>query len=177
MSDRKEIERLFKNNWDALCMFSLHFVGDMDTAEDVVMDCLLKLSERIGHGDEILTPKHYLYQMVRNGSLDKARHVGQTVQLTETIRTSEDLDDVSERSVREARLWTAIDSLPPVRREVLLMSKRDGMHNDEISQTLGISVKTVEAHLYKAYKTLRGKAKEIYLLGCPVRCANFSSLF
>ena len=164
MSDRNKIERLFKDNWDALCMFSLHFVGDMDTAEDVVMDCFLKLSERIGHGDEILTPKHYLYQMVRNGSLDKARHVGQTVQLTETSRTSEDLDDVSERSVREARLWTAIDSLPPVRREVLLMSKRDGMHNDEISQTLGISVKTVEAHLYKAYKTLRGKAKEIYLL-------------
>ena len=164
MSDRNKIERLFKNNWDALCMFSLHFVGDMDTAEDVVMDCFLKLSERIGHGDEILTPKHYLYQMVRNGSLDKARHVGQTVQLTETSRTSEDLDDVSERSVREARLWTAIDSLPPVRREVLLMSKRDGMHNDEISQILGISVKTVEAHLYKAYKTLRGKAEEIYLL-------------
>lgn len=164
MSDTNKIERLFKDNWDALCIFSLHFVGDMDTAEDVVMDCFLKLSERIEHGDEILTPKHYLYQMVRNGSLDKARHVGQTVQLTETSRTSEDLDDVSERSVREARLWTAIDSLPPVRREVLLMSKRDGMHNDEISQTLGISVKTVEAHLYKAYKTLRGKAKEIYLL-------------
>lgn len=164
MSDTNKIERLFKDNWDALCIFSLHFVGDMDTAEDVVMDCFLKLSERIEHGDEILTPKHYLYQMVRNGSLDKARHVGQTVQLTETSRTSEDLGDVSERSVREARLWTAIDSLPPVRREVLLMSKRDGMHNDEISQTLGISVKTVEAHLYKAYKTLRGKAKEIYLL-------------
>ena len=164
MSDRNKIERLFKSNWDALCMFSLYFVGDMGTAEDVVMDCFLKLSERIEHGDEILTPKHYLYQMVRNGSLDKARHVGQTVQLTETSRTSEDLDDVSERSVREARLWTAIDGLPPVRREVLLMSKRDGMHNDEISQTLGISVKTVEAHLYKAYKTLRGKAKEIYLL-------------
>ena len=164
MSDRKEIERLFKNNWDALCMFSLHFVGDMDTAEDVVMDCFLKLSERIGHGEDILTPKHYLYQMVRNGSLDKAKYLGQTVQLTEASRTSEDFDDVSERSVREARLWTAIDSLPPVRREVLLMSKRDGMHNDEISQTLGISVKTVEAHLYKAYKTLRGKAKEIYLL-------------
>ena len=164
MSDRKEIERLFKNNWDALCMFSLHFVRDMDTAEDVVMDCFLKLSERIGHGDEILTPKYYLYQMVRNGSLDKAKYLGQTVQLTEASRTSEDFDDVSERSVREARLWTAIDSLPPVRREVLLMSKRDGMHNDEISQTLGISVKTVEAHLYKAYKTLRGKAEEIYLL-------------
>lgn len=57
MSDRNKIERLFKNNWDALCMFSLHFVGDMGTAEDVVMDCFLKLSERIEHGDEILTPQ------------------------------------------------------------------------------------------------------------------------
>ena len=85
MSDRNKIERLFKSNWDALCMFSLHFVGDMGTAEDVVMDCFLKLSERIEHGDEILTPKHYLYQMVRNGSLDKARHVGQTVQLTTSV--------------------------------------------------------------------------------------------
>lgn len=124
----------------------------------------LSYQERIGHGEDILTPKHYLYQMVKNGSLDKAKYLGQTVQLTEASRTSEDFDDVSERSVREARLWKAIDNLPPVRREVLLMSKRDGMHNDEISQTLGISVKTVEAHLYKAYKTLRGKAKEIYLM-------------
>lgn len=44
------------------------------------------------------------------------------------------------------------------------MSKRDGMHNDEISESLGISVRTVEAHLYKAYKTLRGKAKDIYFM-------------
>ena len=58
MSDRNKIERLFKDNWDALCMFSLHFVGDMDTAEDVVMDCFLKLSEKFGQGVDILTPKH-----------------------------------------------------------------------------------------------------------------------
>lgn len=79
-------------------------------------------------------------------------------------KTSEDIEDLAERSGREARLWKAIDSLPPVRREVLLMSKRDGMHNNEISQSLGISVRTVEAHLYKAYKALRGKAKEIYTM-------------
>ena len=178
MSDRKKIEVLFRDNWDALCMYSLHYVGDMDTAEDVVMNCFLKLSERIGQGDDIITPKHYLYQMVRNESLDMAKHIGETEQLSEihriadeileeqlseTTMTSEDIDDVAERSVREARLWKAIESLSPVCREVLLMSKRNGMHNDEISRSLGISVRTVEAHLYKAYKTLRGKAKEIYL--------------
>lgn len=164
MSDSKKIERLFKEYWDALCMFSLHYVGDMEMAEDVVMDCFVKLSEKIDQGGDILTPKHYLYQMVKNRSLDKAMHIGNTVQLTETIRISEDLDIIEERSEREARLWKVIDSLPPVQRKVLLLSKRDGMHNEEISQTLGISVRTVEAHLYKAYKTLRGKAKEIYLM-------------
>lgn len=111
MSDRKKIEVLFRDNWDALCMYSLHYVGDMDTAEDVVMNCFLKLSERIGQGDDIITPKHYLYQMVRNESLDMAKHIGETEQLSETTMTSEDIDDVAERSVREARLWKAIESI------------------------------------------------------------------
>lgn len=50
------IERLFKDNYDGLCMYSLHYVGDMDTAEDVVMDSFLKLSEKIRNGGKILVP-------------------------------------------------------------------------------------------------------------------------
>lgn len=174
MSDTDKIERLFKDNWDALCMFSLHYVGDMDTAEDVVMDCFLKLSERIVQRDGltpgpspkemVANPKQYLYQMVRNESLDKSQNVGKTVEITEISKTSEDIEDLAERSGREARLWKAIDSLPPVRREVLLMSKRDGMKHEDIATQLGISIKTVESHLYKAYKNLRNKAREIYTM-------------
>lgn len=114
MSDTDKIERLFKDNWDALCMFSLHYVGDMDTAEDVVMDCFLKLSERIVQGDGLTSgpsskemvanPKQYLYQMVRNESLDKSQNVGKTVEITEMSKTSEDIEDLAERSGREARL-------------------------------------------------------------------------
>lgn len=174
MSDTKKIERLFKDNWDALCMFSLHYVGDMDTAEDIVMDCFLKLSVRIGQGEgltpdpypkeTVANPKQYLYQMVRNESLDKASHVSETIQLSETTKASDDIDDVAERSEREVRLWKAIDSLPPIRREVLLMSKRDRLKHEDIAAHLGISIKTVESHLYKAYKSLRSKAREIYTM-------------
>lgn len=96
----------------------MHYVGDMKIAEDVVMDCFLKLSEKFGRGEAIFTPKQYLYKMVRNESLDKASHVGEIVQLSETSKTSDNIDDMAERSEREARLWKAIDCLPPVRREV-----------------------------------------------------------
>lgn len=169
MSDTDDIENLFKNNYDALCMYSRHYVEDIYTAEDIVMDCFLKLSEKIEHGDQILAKKQYLYQMVRNGSLDtirqeNARQNSEVTVLDEASVTPENVDDLSERSEREAKLWKMIDNLPPVRREVLLMSKRDGMHNEEIADSLGISVRTVESHLYKAYHILKGKAHEIYTI-------------
>lgn len=158
------IERLFKDNYDGLCMYSLHFVGDMNIAEDVVMDSFLKLSEKIRNGGKILVPKQYLYQMVRNESINVTKQKNISVQIDESSETADDYDDISALSDREARVWKAIDQLPPVQRKVLLMSKRDGMKHDDIAACLGISIKTVEAHLYKAYKALRGKAKEIYLM-------------
>ncbi|EJP33681.1 sigma-70, region 4 [Prevotella sp. MSX73] len=42
------------------------------------------------------------------------------------------------------------------------MSKRDNMKYQEIAQGLGISEKTVEHHISKALKTLRGKEKDIF---------------
>lgn len=74
MSISDEIEDLFKDNYDALCMFSMHYVGDIYTAEDVVMDSFLKLSEKIKDGEEIIAKKHYLYQIVRNESIDVAHY-------------------------------------------------------------------------------------------------------
>lgn len=59
MSDTDKIERLFKDNWDALCMFSLHYVGDMDTAEDVVMDCFLKELCKEMASPQALLPKRW----------------------------------------------------------------------------------------------------------------------
>ncbi|MDE6257485.1 MAG: sigma-70 family RNA polymerase sigma factor, partial [Muribaculaceae bacterium] len=49
----------------------------------------------------------------------------------------------------------AIDSMPPRRREIFLMSKRDGMTYSAIAEELGISIKTVENQLAKATSTLR----------------------
>ena len=49
-------------------------------------------------------------------------------------------------------------------RRVFLMSKRDGKRNTDIALALGISIKTVEAHIQKAYTTLRGRAAAIYMM-------------
>jgi RNA polymerase sigma-70 factor (ECF subfamily) len=59
----------------------------------------------------------------------------------------------------------AIDSLPEKCREVFMLSYIYDLKNKEISEVLGISLSTVENHIYNALKVLRQKlAKHAYLI-------------
>ena len=78
--------------------------------------------------------------------------------LTEDVPDEETVD----RSFVWARLWTAIDTLPLKRREILLLSKRDGLSYAEIAARMGISENTVHNQLTKAMQTLRGSADQIF---------------
>lgn len=166
MFKTSELEELFKENYDALCMFSMHYVEGFEAAEDIVMDSFSKLYEKVSAGEKIVSPKLYLYQMTKNASIDYIRKKKDSnrVELESVCLETDDWDETVDRSEREARLWREIDRLPPVRKKVLLMSKRDGMKHEEIAKVLGISVKTVESHIYKAYNALRAKAKNIYAM-------------
>ena len=59
------------------------------------------------------------------------------------------------RSEVESRLWSAIDRLPAQRRQILLMSKRDGMKYTEIASELGLSAFTVRNQISRALASLR----------------------
>lgn len=160
---RVNIEQIFRANYRKLCLYATHIVQDIDVAEDIVMDQFLKLAEKTDAGEAILSPKSYLYQMVRNASLD---HLNKNIPIdtTDELTDLPDEEDISEeRLERESKLWAQVDALPPACRKILLMSKCKDMKYREIADALGISVKTVETQIGKAYAILRGKAKEIYL--------------
>lgn len=159
-----DIEALFRQHYRALCLYATHIVGSTEVAEDIVMDCFVKLYDRQERGEQILSPKSYLYQMTRNASLDYYNRYKGDMQTTDVPDLPDDHDELVEQSERETRLWEEIDRLPKACREVLLLSKREGLKNREVADRLGISIKTVEAQLTKAYKTLRGKAGKIYMM-------------
>lgn len=117
--------------------------------------------------DDIVAPRAYLFTAVRNACLmaARAKHIetegDETIQRLETDPQLAVTPDTMQRSAREARLWTAIDSLSARRREVLLMIKRDGMTYAETAAELNISIKTVEHELAEAMQRLRGQRKDI----------------
>ena len=158
------MESLFHYNYRPLCLYALHYLGNADSAEDVVQESFAALWEKLQEGVAISNRKAYLYMMVRNRCLDQLRRKGiptESLKPYDTYGISED-DDAQERSQTEARLWTAIDSLPEKCRQIFLMSKRDGLKYMEIADELGISENTVRNQISKALKILKDGVVKIY---------------
>ena len=114
---------LFRYNYRPLCLYALHYLQDVDLAEDIVQESYAALWEKLQEGAHVLNRKSYLYMMVRNRCLDHLRKKGiptESLKPYDTYGIIDD-DDAQERSQTEARLWTAIDSLPEKCREVFIM--------------------------------------------------------
>ena len=157
-------EDLFRYNYRPLCLYALHYLQDVNLAEDIVQESYTTLWEKLQEGAHVLNRKSYLYMIVRNRCLDHLRKNGITTESLkpyDTYGIIED-DEAHERSQTEARIWTAIDSLPDKCREIFIMSKRDGLKYEEIAEELGLSVNTVRNQISKALKVLKEGVYKLY---------------
>lgn len=165
-NDRKiNVDEIFRLYYRPLCLYALHYLRSTENAEDVVQDCITDFLERTDRGMEVAEVKPYLFMMVRNRSLDSLK----SATYIDTSHTAEEFEDIidesdyEEAAFIEARLWTAIDSLPERCREVFLLCKRDGLKYEEIAEELGISINTVKNQVSKALQTLKDGCHKIYM--------------
>lgn len=149
--DAKNFQREYSLLFMPLCMYALRITGDIDYSRDAVQSAFEEAWKRV---EEIAVLKPYMYRAVRHNAL----------RYTVSDPLPADYEEVSEEDVdtseRDARLWRAIDALPARCREVFLLSKRDGLSNAEIAEELGVSPKTVENQMTKAFSRLRSLLDE-----------------
>lgn len=148
----KEFEIQFKKLYLPLGMYALRLVDDADVAEDLEQDAFMKAWLYIENGGEINNFSSFMYRTLRNVCLTYIRDSRNT--LDESFIPDVGEEDI-DTSFRDAKIWKAIDNLPEKCREVFLMSKRDGLTNEEIAEELGISIKTVKNQMTKAFSRLR----------------------
>ncbi len=148
----KEFESHFRNLYLPLGMYALRIVDNADDAEDIVAETFLKAWQAISSENDIENFNAYIYRSVRNECVSFLRS---KKELMDIDAIPEICDDVIDTSIRDAKIWKAIDELPDKCRTVFLMSKRDGLSNAEIAEELNISVKTVKNQLTKAFSRLR----------------------
>lgn len=148
----KEFDNHFRRMYLPLGMYATRIVDDADCAEDLVSEAFLKAWQVIESGGDIENFQGYMYRSVRNECISFLRNRKETVGIEHIPEVD---DEAVDTSLRDARIWRAIDELPERCREIFLLSKRDGLSNDEIAEELGLSVKTVKNQITKAYGRLR----------------------
>lgn len=166
-----DIDSLFRLYYRPLCVYALHYLKDKDLIEDLVQEAFTAYWMKQAASDVIDSPRAYLYTAVRNRCIDAIRRQRQDVSLdsleNEILPVEDDVaisdDEAVDNSVKEARIWSAIDRLPAKRRRIFLMSRRDGMKYSEIAQSLGLSENTVRNQISKALEAIRQVVKKVIL--------------
>ncbi len=142
-----------------LCVYAFELTNDSDLAKDIVQNVFINIWRiRLKLKDDFAV-KSYLYRSVYNEFLNQERNRKLTVQLDKKYvdALSQIVEEDNEKSLE--RLMTLvkreIENLPPKCKRTFLLSKREGLSNIEIAEYLNVSIKSVEAHMTKAFTRLR----------------------
>lgn len=162
---RERFGILFRQSYPELCSFVVQFVRSRAVAEELVQDLFLRLWERRAEWEIELPSRSYLYQAVRNRALDHLKHeriVQQTASRSaaEAERTEPVPDTDLASQGLELAIRRAIEQLPDRTRQVFVLSRGHGLTYGQIASALGISVKTVEAQMGRAFRILRDRLRD-----------------
>jgi RNA polymerase sigma-70 factor (ECF subfamily) len=158
--DTSAFEKIYQSYVKKLCSFAAYYLKSFDTAEDIVQNVFLILWER---RDSIRIDgclKTYLFTSVRNLSLNFLKH--QTIHRNSIdtysrlfLLPSATPHEIAVQQEFDVLLTQALKKIPERCRIVFILSRYFNMKYAEIADILEISVKTVDAHMVKAVKSLR----------------------
>ena len=166
---------LFRRYYPSLIFYATRLVGE-EEAEDVVQDVFVELWKRkdsIEIGEQI---QAFLYRAVYTRALNVLKHRnvedGYCAAMEEINRrraefyqpdNNEVIRKIEDRELRK-EIHDANNELPDKCKEVFKLSYLHDMKNKEIADVLGVSLRTVEAHMYKALKFLRNRLGHLWFI-------------
>ncbi|BEG97937.1 RNA polymerase sigma-70 factor [Bacteroides sedimenti] len=155
------LRSLYMTYYGKLMRFATLQVGVATVAEEIVSDTFMVVWENRSNLTDIANLDAYLYTIVRNKCISylRTQHIS-TVDIDETqvdlftqTETTPEMELISKESI--SRLNNAINSLPHKCKLSFKLIREDKMKYKEAAELMGISVKTLEAHITTAVKKLR----------------------
>lgn len=175
--DREWIARIRAGDYDAFVAFfrayygparefAARLLGSSDAAEDIVQDVFFAIWQR--RESWVVTSRlaSYVYGAVRNRAIAQFRHRRVRIRVESLIAARRDrrvprADDDLMAADLEAAIRRTIDQLPPRCREVYELRWYHQLSYAEIAHILGVSIKTVEAHVTTALRALRARVRDL----------------
>lgn len=154
--DAAEISRLYRDHRDAVLRYVLRAFGagppDPSDVVQIAFERFMSMEKRadIGH------PRAFLIASARNHVLDQRRREKVRYAYAKDVKAAgEAADDFDpERVLLAKQQWTtlerAIQAMDPRRRDVLIMSRMQGLSSAEIARRMGCSATLVKTLLAQA---------------------------
>ncbi len=142
-----------------LFAYALSLSNDKAMAQDIVQNVFMRAWEKRKRITINSSIKNYLFKSTYNEFLNqygknRSKRLLERKYAEFLEKTAERLDENNMDQILK-EIAEGIQKLPPKCREVFIMSRTEGLTNTEISDYLNISIKTVEAHITKAFSLLR----------------------
>lgn len=165
-----QFQQEFSHYYEPLCNYAYTILKEAHACEDIVQDIFMHVWEKKQHlvGDAGL--RFYLFTAVRNNCLTWLQRNKRS--MVSPLTGQEPEQPVPEQYGPEkvetdfnSLMRSALEKLPPKCREVFLLSRMGRLTYQEIAETKGISVKTVENQMGKALRIMRNfiREKQVWL--------------
>ena len=156
---------LYKHYWKQVYDFSCLYLTSVSAAEEVVQEVFIKVWESREFLREDDNFKGLLFIITRNMIFNQHRKKLNEdfyrVTVLAAMEQSYDIDDEIETNNLREYIDLLIEELPPRRREIFNLSRKENKSYKEIALLLNISENTVENQIHEALKFLK---KNITLL-------------
>jgi len=168
--DREAFNQLVVHYQGLAYNVAYRIVGDPDAAADATQDAFLSAYRAIARfrGGSF---RSWVLRIVTNTCYDQLR--AKKRRPTSSLDADPDQDweewttdegerpeEFSERQALSEMLQRALQSLPDDQRTVIVLSDVQGLHYDEISETLGVSLGTVKSRLNRGRRKMRDFMRE-----------------
>ena len=146
-------------------------LGSVEAAEDVAHDCFLGLIKEPGRFDSTRASlRTYLYAAARNQAAKRYLNIKRESGIDELVnepKVAAHLDPIRQVLDNElaGEVQRAIESLPPLQREALVLFEYEDLSLAEIGAIVGADANTVKARLFRARDKLRASLNRYFRIG------------
>ncbi|MEP7291144.1 MAG: sigma-70 family RNA polymerase sigma factor [Chloroflexota bacterium] len=153
--------------------FVRRLVGDGQEAEDVVQDTLLALYLNLNRIEPVEKLRPYVFRIARNRCYDILRRNGRYEEVSidadnddpYRVRVSFELadeyttppDEVAHWLLLQLEVREAIDDLPELQRQTLMLFAEESLTYAEIAEVMDVSIGTIKSRLFHAKRGLRAR--------------------